>query len=198
MPILDWLLHQHAMHRAIQAQRADLGRLRDPPRTLTEKIQRSVELYPCNLLFIHRDAEGEPREHRATEIHTALAGARAILATPPAVCVVPVRMMEIWLLIDESALRRAAGNPNGRNTLPMPRFADMEGIPNPKDLLYGLVRDASGLYGRRRKTLHVNTAVHRISELINDFSLLRNLRAFNVLEADLQRVVSAQGWDRPI
>ena len=30
------------------------------PRGLSERIRAAVELYPCDLLFIHRDAEGEP------------------------------------------------------------------------------------------------------------------------------------------
>jgi hypothetical protein len=38
----------------------------------------------------------------------------------PVVCVVPVRMMEAWLLIDEMAIRRVAGNPNGRIPIELP------------------------------------------------------------------------------
>ena len=49
------------------------------------------------------------------------------------VLVIPVRMTEAWLLIDELALRRAAGNPNGRNPLDLPALKDLEALPEPAD-----------------------------------------------------------------
>ena len=51
------------------------------------------------------------------------------------VCVVPVRMQEAWLLIDEAALRRAAGDPNGTQPLAMPDVQRLEELADPKQLI---------------------------------------------------------------
>jgi len=68
MPVLTCLLRVNQVECAIQPQWADLRRLRKPPKTLSLRIIQSLELYPCDLLFIHRDAEREPRENRVAEI----------------------------------------------------------------------------------------------------------------------------------
>lgn len=72
MPILTWALQQHCAESAIQAEWVDWGRLRNPPKTLSEKIRVALELYECDLLFVHRDAEKEPREARVAEINTTI------------------------------------------------------------------------------------------------------------------------------
>ena len=57
IPILDWLLRKHLNNCAIQNQWADLRSIpRSKVNTLLEEIKLSVELYRCDLLFIHRDA----------------------------------------------------------------------------------------------------------------------------------------------
>jgi len=187
MPILDWLLSQNAS-TVFAAQWADLRRLLYPPRDLEDRIIRAVELYPCDLLFVHRDAEREARSTRVDEIQAALG------PDPPAVCVVPVRMQEAWLLFNEPALREAAGNPNGRNTLSLPPPTRVEAAPDPKSILHRALIDASGLRGRRRRQFPVNERVHRLATLLEDFSALRKLSAFDALEQDVLRVLTEQGW----
>jgi len=98
---------------------------------------------------VHRDAEGETLERRVIEIKGVVAD-----LPDPLVPVVPVRMQEAWLLIDEPALRCAAGNPNGVINLDMPAIDRLEGIPNPKQVLHELLLDASELTGRRRTDLY--------------------------------------------
>jgi Domain of unknown function (DUF4276) len=191
--VLTWLLRAHQVECAIQPTWADLRRLPKPPKKLSEKIQLTIELYPCDLLFIHRDAERESPEKRVVEIEQALRDISSIVL-PPAVCVIPVRMQEAWLLFNEAALRKAAGNPRGRMSLQLPDIYKMEQLPDPKDTLHGLLRQASGLSGRRLQKLSVYELVHRIAELIEDFSPLRNLPAFNVLEVKIQEVIEQQGW----
>ena len=46
MPILTWLLRAQGIHGAIQPEWADLRRLPRPPRTLSERISFSLDLYP--------------------------------------------------------------------------------------------------------------------------------------------------------
>lgn len=195
MPILTWLLRANQVDCAIQSNWADLRRLPKPPKKLLPRIINSLELYPCNLLFIHRDAEREPREKRITEILEALQEAvKKSVVVPPHVCVIPVRMQEAWLLFDEAALRKAAGNPSGRQPLKLPDIRRLEQLPDPKDILYGLLCEASELTGRRLKQFSVNERVHRLAELIDDFSPLRALSAFQLLETEIQQVIKTQGW----
>lgn len=185
IPILNWILRESDVHM-IQPSWADLARLRRPPQHLAERISRTVELYPCDILFIHRDAERMNRVSRVEEIAGGYNQARVALAPPPYVCVVPVRMTEAWLLFDESAIRYASGNTSGRISLELPGLNHLESSPNPKELLHELLRRASGLTGRRLKKFRPDQRIHRIAEVIDDFSSLRSLPAFSALEDDVQ------------
>lgn len=189
LPVLEWLLRQNST-RDLQSQWADLRQIRHPPRSLGDRIRVALELFPCDLLLVHRDAEGTPRENRVEEIRRHLTEPQ----DPPAVCVVPVRMQEAWLLFDESALRMAADNPRGRVPLSMPDPGDLEAIPDPKDLLFTLLEAASELRGRRLRRLNVPARVHRLADLIEDFSPLRRLSAFQALEEDVRRILAERSW----
>jgi hypothetical protein len=173
---LTWLLEQH-LSIPVNGTWADLRRLRTPPKDLSSRIECALDLYPCDLLFVHRDAERVSHEERLGEIESATAVLDAY--TVP---VVPIRMQEAWLLIDEPALRRAAGNPNGRCTLEVPPIERLEEIPNPKDLLHRLLLDASELTGRRRNKLRPGQMALRLGELIEEYAPLRHLSAFRHAE----------------
>lgn len=189
IPVLIWAIQQHA-EVDIQPRWAELRQLADPPKSLVEKIQVTLELYPCDLLFIHRDADRAGRETRAREIEAAMAAAHQDPATsPPAVCVIPVRALEAWFLFDEQALRHASGNPNGKTPLNLPGWQDIESLSDPKTQLEGIIRAASELEGRRRRRIEAAQAVHRIADLVRDFSPLRNLSAFRAFEEDLRRLL---------
>ncbi|OKH56373.1 hypothetical protein NIES2101_00925 [Calothrix sp. HK-06] len=88
----------------------------------------------------------------------------------------------------------AAGNPRGNQRLRLPNINKLEQLPDPKEILHGLLYEASGLTGRRLKQFSVHERVHRVSELIDDFSPLRALSAFQALEADIQQIIQEQGW----
>lgn len=181
LPILTWLLQQRLAETAIQAQWADLRKLPERPRGLSERIVRALDLFPCDLLFVHRDAEREPPARRVEEIRAAMT---TVPVSPCYVCVVPVRMTEAWLLFDPAAIRRAAGNPNGSIPLDLPPPPGAELLPDPKERLHALLREASGLRGRRLKDFHVPP--RRVAALIDDFSPLRRLPAFQHLEEEIE------------
>ena len=192
LPILTWLLDSHGVRCPIQPEWADLRRLPNPPKDLASRIQKGIELYPCDLLFVHRDAEGSSFAERKAEIEAAVTAMS--LDRPPAVCVVPVRMMEAWLLFDEEALRRASGNPNGRMPLQLPSPGNLEEVHDPKMRLHELLREASGLAGRRRRNLRVGTCAAQVTGFIDDFVPLRTLPAFRALELDILETISANHW----
>jgi hypothetical protein len=198
IPILRWALIENAVQWSIQASWADLRLLRRPPRGLANRIAAALEFWPCDLLFIHRDAEGEGLQTRRQEIEEAVREAFAqVQHHPRAVYVVPVRMSEAWFLTDLEAIRQASGNPGGSQQLELPDVNAIEALPDPKNLLYELLRDASGLSGRRRAKIQVNHAVHRIGQLMSEFSALRALEAFRWMEEDLRQVIRQSGWDAP-
>jgi hypothetical protein len=189
---------ENAVQRPIQHSWADLPSLRKPPRGLANRIATALEYWPCDLLFIHRDAEGDGLQRRRQEIDKAVqeASARA-QDLPRAEFVVPVRMLEAWFLNDLDAIRQASGNPGGDQQLEIPDVQSIEDLIDPKNLLYELLRDASGLSGRRRRKMQVNHAVHRIGQVKSDFNALRAFNAFRRMEQDLRQVIGECGWDVP-
>ncbi len=195
MPILTWLLRQRVPNLPIQPSWSDLRWLRTPPRELHEKIRESIKLYPCDLLFVHRDAETASLEERLGEINQAVSNAIVDRQMPAVVCVVPVRMMEAWLLFDINAIRQAAGNPNGTVPLNLPTLSGIESLPNPKRVLHNILRTATELGTYRKRRFDTNIAVQRIPECIEDFSPLRSLSAFIALEEKLRITIESQCWD---
>lgn len=195
MPHLTWLLQQRLPSYAIQAEMAELWTLPPSkrPKGLTERIKKTLELYRCDLLFIHRDAEREARQVRVGEIRNALTEA-AQVALPPTICVIPVRMQEAWLLFDENAIRYAAENPNGKMPLLLPPLSGIENRPDPKQDLHEVLRTASGLRSHRLRSFSESKASYRVSEYTDDFAPLRVVSAFRALEADVDEEARRQGW----
>ena len=135
IPIIDWTLREIGEVKVSQGVRAEFWRLREKPDGLVERLIRAVELFPCEVLFIHRDAERETLSKRSEEIREAVDVAAQKGVSLPAVAVIPVRMLEAWLLFDESAIRHAAGNPNGEAPLDLPQQSRVESCPDPKRCL---------------------------------------------------------------
>lgn len=131
LPIVQYLLDEWSPlpHRTLFAEGLHSG-------SLKSRIPRVIELFPCDLLFIHRDAEREPLANRVQEIRTALA--ESVTQHRPHICLVPVRMTESWLLLDERAIRSAAGNPEGRIPLKLPKANAIEELADPKSKLFEL------------------------------------------------------------
>jgi len=101
-----------------------------------------------DVVIIHRDTDNTDTAKRLAEMHEAMA---ADGRTVPLIPVIPVRMTEAWSLLDEAAIRSAAGNPNGRNSLTLPKPNRVESIADPKQLLREVLLEASGATGRRRR-----------------------------------------------
>lgn len=196
IPLLKWLLDKNGVQCAIQAQWADLGRARLPKKpTLADKIYYALELYPCELLFIHRDAETETRAKRIIEIQQAVALAmQKYAAASPYLCVIPVRMQEAWLLFDETAIKHAAGNRHYRESLRLPTLQNLEDVANPKEELHQRLKQACQLSGRRLQNFPVHQHAQRVAEFIEDFAPLRALPAFKTLEQDIRLAIQEHHW----
>lgn len=194
IPIIRWTLRQHTGKSCTcNGDWADLRRLPSVPRSLSERIKKAVALYPCDVLFVHRDAEGPEPHARYKEIAGAIEQA-SLPESMPGIAVVPVQMTEAWLLFDERAIRCAAGNPNGREALSLSDWRRAEMLPDPKEKLFDTLRVASELPARRRRAFHVEQARTRIVDFITDFSPLRELPSFRRFEDDVTRLCVERGW----
>lgn len=172
-PILEWLILQNADVRvAIEIAKGG-PRARDG---LRSRIEHALENYPCDLLYVHRDAEIEPHPFRVVEIETSCSGIDRVVP------LVPVRMTEAWLLGNENAIRIAAENKNGRVKLALPAKKKIEGIPDPKLHLQSLLKSASELSQSRLSDQVVRRWVLRVSQVTSDWSHLRGLPSFDDLE----------------
>ncbi|MCH8526611.1 MAG: DUF4276 family protein [Kiritimatiellae bacterium] len=183
-PILQWMLDQCFTDTAWTGQTADFQFAPKKPVRLPDRVAAALDLYPCEVLFIHRDAEREPPEKRVKEIRNAMLEAKQehIVFVP----VIPVRMTEAWLLISESAIRRAAGNPNGKVPLHLPTISRLESLPDPKEELKTLLEKSSELTGRRLKKF--NFSPHRaiIPDYVDDWSPLLELPSARTLFEKIQ------------
>ena len=111
-----------------------------------------------DLLFIHRDADRAGVDARYREMTEAI---RQSKYTGPWVGVVPVRMTEAWLLLDEAAIRKVVRRPNGSGPVTLPSPNEVERRANPRDLLNSALLDASEARGRRRDDLRRNLSTLR-------------------------------------
>ena len=177
IPIINWTLDQISGIR-YNSQYAEVSLKQSEG--LLRRAEQAIRFYECDILLVHRDAEAISADLRIEEIRRYLAE-----LGKPYVPIVPIRMTEAWLLVDEQAIRSAASNPSGQAALSMPRMDRLEEIPNPKNMLFDKLKLASGLPPGRLRKFRSESCRHRVAELISDFSQLRNLSAFTQFETDL-------------
>lgn len=174
VPILRWMLGQHHGSYEWMGQTANRQELPRPPQGLADRILAAADFFPADVLFVHRDADRESPDCRREEVDHAV---RSLSPSgrPRTVPVVPVRMTEAWLLISETAIRHAAGNPHGRVPLTLPPRHRLESLPDPKTVLENQLVTASELQGRRKKKFHFSTHRARVPDYIDDWADLLEL-----------------------
>jgi hypothetical protein len=140
-----------------------------------------------DVVVVHRDGDRDGRDARLKEIRAAV---EEVMPDVNHVCVIPIRMTEAWLVLDESAIREVAGNPNGREILGVPEPAIAEKIPDPKALLKELLVKASGLTGRRLRDFRTKFPVHRrlLLERLRPNGPVTRLTAWQQFDEDVRSV----------
>ena len=189
MPILAWALREQGVGIA-RGYFARWDVLPKRPKTIVEKIVAGLSLQECDLLFVHRDADQFDPNPRRKEVLNAVTEAKFKV---PAVPVIPIQETEAWLLIEETALRKAANYPNGKCEITLPSIRNIEKCRDPKMALQRVLREASEQSPQRLKRFDIPSAIARVVDHISDFRPLRNLTAFKNLESDLA-VLQARGW----
>jgi hypothetical protein len=178
MPIIEWLIAEHRPDVGVLGQLAE--RLDTADRSLSERIPAAIISYPCDVLFIHRDAEGESIETRLREITEA--NSELDIDYIP---VIPIRMTEAWLLSDEAAIRSAAENRNGEMKLNLPTKKNWEALVDPKGILFESLVIASGKSGRALSKFNPHRQRPLVAQRTHDFSGLRGLPSFDFFETEL-------------
>lgn len=110
---------------AVQIRRPDFGLLTGVAKDVKSRLRAGRELAGGALDFfvVHRDADNAGPDARRSEIHGAAALVDADAAVVP---VIPIRMTEAWLLLNEVDIRTVAGNPRGRMSLDLPKLHEVE------------------------------------------------------------------------
>ncbi len=189
IPVIEWTFRNLNPGILPVITWADLRSSR-PGVDLISKIPVTLKQYPCEILFIHRDADRSTVEERVREIENAV---RSTPLTTHRIPLIPVRMTEAWLLIDENAIRIAANNPKGRMVLKLPSLSNLEREANPKQLLRERLTEASGLRSRSRRKFRPEGRARIVSENISDFSPLMQLPAYREFRSRLAGVLNSMG-----
>lgn len=172
--------------------RPDFALLGRVERDVQSKIHAGLRLTggPVDLVVVHRDADSIGADARRREI----AGAASTVAAGSTVIpVVPVRMTEAWLLLDEALIRQVAGNPRGRMDLQLPRPHEVENRADPKEILQRCLLRAAEVTGRRRENLRKRFPQHRrqLLERLDRFGPVSKLASWNQLLMDIDEAAQA-------
>lgn len=127
----------------------DLSRFGQPVgRTVREKLTILLRHYPnVDVIFVHRDADNVGIPVREQEIMDA---ATEVIGLDRVIPVIPVTMLEAWLLADSAAIKRVAGNSGYRNDIEcIPAARNIENISDPKKVLMDALSEASQTQGAR-------------------------------------------------
>ena len=106
LKIINWTLNDLYPNFTYEERFADFRNLKNPPKTLEDKIKEANIRFPYDILFIHRDAESTTQkvfDSRINEIKAVLQAEYENIT----VCVIPVKMMENWLLFDKEHVFQA-------------------------------------------------------------------------------------------
>ncbi|MEU2041732.1 hypothetical protein [Nocardia niwae] len=144
----------------VRLSKPDYALLGKVPKDVASRVGAGLRLLggPVDLVVVHRDADNAGPDERRNEIESAV---RSVSDSVRAMPVIPVRMTEAWLLLDEGAIRRVAGNPRGRTNLNLPSVRKIESVPDPKQLLQQCIITAADCTGRRREQVAKRFSEHR-------------------------------------
>jgi Domain of unknown function (DUF4276) len=179
MPLIEALMDEYCPV-PFQSRIADW--LPEGTKATADRVRAAIQFYPCDLLFVHRDAESTDPDQRETEIRS---GVQGVSAAPSVICIVPVRMTEAWLLTSEAAIRAAVGNPTGVGELALPRLTKIESV-DAKAILLRALEAAKDLGSRRNRRFKPEEFRHRVAELLDDLTQLRKLKSFNHFESQVR------------
>lgn len=189
--IVESMFREHAV--SVRITSPDFSLLeRRVAKDLPSRMRAGLKLMASDvdIIICHRDADNQGHGARKGEMVSALSkiGGRSML-----VPVIPVRMTEAWLLLDEPAIRTIAGSPGGTSDLALPKKGEVEGIADPKAVLKASILRAAQVTGRRRARLDERFSSHRrqLLERLDCFGPVAELPSWKRMLAEIGVVASA-------
>ncbi|WP_326640969.1 DUF4276 family protein [Streptosporangium sp. NBC_01755] len=174
----------------LRLSKPDFSLLGKIPKDVRSRVTAGMKLLrdPVDLVVVHRDSDNVGHEIRRTEIEKAVREAGVVSSVVP---VIPVRMTEAWLLLDEDGIRQVAGNPRGRHDLRLPRVHEVEGVADPKQMLQQCLITAADVVGRRHDRVTKRFFQHRrqLLERLDCAGPVSRLPSWKRLVADVDAVV---------
>jgi hypothetical protein len=175
---------------SVSLSRPDFSRLPKVAKDVGARVRAGLTLAggPVDLIVVHRDADNAGRHARQQEIESAV---QPLAGPAELVPVIPVRMTEAWLLLDEAAIRQVAGNPRGRARLGLPKPHQAESIADPKEVLRDCLLKAAEVTGRRRDVVAKRFNQHRrqLFERLDPAGAIAHLDSWRCLVTDVDTVV---------
>ena len=106
LPILRWVL---ACASPVEAriEWVDTTTVERGSGSLGDKVQAARIVCPCDLLFVHRDADKQPSQWRYDEIHQAVGGRLHVAVVPIRMAESTIRALIAW----RPAARRSPPSP---------------------------------------------------------------------------------------
>jgi hypothetical protein len=160
----------------------DFSRLERTPKDVRSRVSAGLALLEsgADVVVVHRDADNVGAEERLREIERAVLEVGQEFAL---ISIIPIRMTEAWLLLDERAIRQVAGNPNGRVKLDLPTLREVERVADPKTRLRDCLLAASDTTGRRRDMVRNRFPQHRrqLLERLDPNGPVASLKAWKTL-----------------
>jgi hypothetical protein len=161
IPIIEWAIHR--LDPEVEILEPEFRKRKGPVKDFLETYKTGAMI-----VFVHRDAENVSLTARLAEFSD--------VTREDIVPMVPIRMTEAWLLIDGSAIAKAADRPSA--VVSVPAVNQLESLADPKkELEDRLMQVAGHLTGRRRKRFRAS--------IVNDFSPLEQLTGFQRFQSDL-------------
>jgi len=193
MPIAD-IVERLFFERGVEVRlrKPDFSLLGKVPKDVRSRLQAGERLadQKIDLVVVHRDADNAGTTARKNEISNAAA---TLSSSPRVVPVIPVRMTEAWLILDEESIRFVAGNPRGRSPLGLPNRQEAERHPDPKHLLSTALLQAAEVTGRRRERLSKRFFQHRrqLLERLDPHGPVTGLTSWQMLLSEIDDVCSS-------
>jgi hypothetical protein len=177
---------------ALRLSKPDFAMLGKVRKDVRSRVTAGLKLArgPVDLIVVHRDADNAGHHARRDEITTAL---RDVTGSAALIPIIPVKMTEAWLLLDEALIRQVAGNPRGRMPLGLPKAHEVESLADPKAKLQSCLLTAAEATGRRHETVKKRFNEHRrqLLERLDITGPVSTLRSWQRLVDDVTRVVEA-------
>lgn len=162
--------------------------------TSAQKLRAlEAEESDVHVAFVHRDADSRDPDPRRSEIVAA-----STHFSGDTVPVIPIQATEAWLLVDEAAIRAAAGRPSSRVDIGLPALRHVENLSDPKTCLRNALLLASETTGRRRREQVKRFSTNRrlLLERLDPNGPVSSLASWQALRSDVADFASKYFADR--